>query len=421
MKLKASGFFRFLTAILLISLGMVAQYRYSLIENHLPFLQFKPNSAKTTRVNLANQPQPVDPASVDMSYFWEAWSYLQSDYIKQEEIDPDKMMDGATSGMVSALGDPYTMYLSPDDNQRSGEDLAGTFYGVGIELGYKDNTLAVAAPLPNTPAASAGIQAGDLILRVKDQSRDFDEETTGWSLQKAVNEIRGPKDSIVTLTLYRDNNGQEPFDVDVKRGEILVNSVELEFVEGNGKKFAHLKLIRFGERTMIEWNNAIAQILAQKADLTGIMLDLRNDPGGLFDVAIDVASDFVEDGVVVTQKGKFASKEYQARGQARLAGIPVVVLVNKGSASASEIVAGALRDQLSAKLIGSQTFGKGTVQDRRELSNGGGLHVTIARWLLPGGDWINDEGIPVDVEVDDNPDTETDEVVIKAEEVLGQL
>ncbi len=414
---------RLIVAGLLIILGSVIQYRFPLWEKIAliarPGLVISDKFQVDKSVNLKNE--KVDPDTVDLTYFWEAWSHLQTDYLKSEEIDEAKMVDGATQGMVAALGDPYTMYLPPEDNQRSGEDLAGAFFGVGIELGYKEGILAVMAPLPGTPAEQAGVKAGDLILRVKDPGTEFEEETSGWSLQKAVSHIRGPKGSVVILTLYRDDNGAEPFEMELRRDEILVNSVEIEFVEQAGEEFAHLKLIRFGERTMEEWNEAVKQISAKKSNLGGIVLDVRNDPGGFFDVAIDVASDFIRNGVVVSQKGKYSSKDYTSRGTARLADLPLVVLVNGGSASASEIVAGALRDQLGTKLVGEQTFGKGSVQDRRELSNGGGLHITIARWLLPGGSWIDDKGMSVDIEVEDDPETEQDEVLLKGIESLQSL
>jgi len=414
---------RLIVAVLLIALGSVIQYRFLLWEKI--DLIARPGSVISEKFQTdksANYKQKtVDPESIDLTYFWEAWSHLQTDYLKSEEMDEAKMVEGATQGMVAALGDPYTMYLPPEDNRRSGEDLAGTFFGVGIELGYKEGILAVMAPLPGTPAEQAGVKAGDLILKVKDPGIEFEEETSGWSLQEAVNHIRGPKGSMVTLTLYRDDNGAEPFNVELRRDEILVNSVEIEFVEQGGQEYAHLKLIRFGERTMEEWNEAVKQISAKKSNLGGIVLDVRNDPGGFFDVAIDIASDFIRNGVVVSQKGKYSSKDYTSRGTARLADLPLVVLVNGGSASASEIVAGALRDQLGTKLVGEQTFGKGSVQDRRELSNGGGLHITISRWLLPGGSWIDDKGMSVDIEVEDNPETEQDEVLLKGIESLQSL
>jgi carboxyl-terminal processing protease len=360
--------------------------------------------------------------NVNFGIFWEVWGLLEKDYVDPSKIDADKMVNGAIGGMTASLEDPYTMYLPPVDNQRSGEDLAGSFYGIGIELGYVDGVLAVITPLNGTPAQLAGLQAGDLILRIKDPSKKLDTDTANMSIDKAVNAIRGEKGTEVTLNIARKaKEGEvqkEPFDVSVKRGEIIVPSAELTFVESNGKRVAHLKLSRFGERTNGEWDSAVQQILKEKNNISGIVLDMRNNPGGFFDGAIDVASEFIPSGVVVSQQGRYSNQDYSVRRSARLNGIPVEVLVNRGSASASEIVAGALRDRLHAKLIGERTFGKGTVQDRRELSNGGGVHITVGKWLLPSGEWIHHEGIPVDVEVTNNPDTPEDEVLNKAIEVI---
>ncbi len=368
--------------------------------------------------NITNTEKPEDFEDVDFSQFWKVWQILERDYLDPEKIDEKDMVHGAIVGMTQALGDPYTIYLPPQDQQRSMEDLQGSFYGVGIQLGYIEDTLAVIAPLKGTPAEEAGIEAGDLILHVKDESKGLDEDTIGWSLTEAVEKIRGKKGTSITLTLFRRNNGAEPFEVSVQRGEILVPSIEMEFVEHNGKKVAHIQLSRFGDKTVSELEQIISDILIERPNLTGIVLDMRNNPGGYFDAAIEVASEFIQTGVVVTQKGKYTEQDFKTSGKARLADIPLVVVVNKGSASASEIVAGALRDQKEAKLVGERTFGKGTVQDARELDNGGGLHVTIARWLLPKGDWIHDEGIPVDVEIKNDRETEEDEVLLRAIEEL---
>ena len=217
------------------------------------------------------------------------------------------------------------------------------------------------------------------------------------------------------MTLFQpgENDSRE---VEIVRDEIIVESVVLEYVEVAGKPFAHLKLSRFGDRTQAEWDSAVISILNKwnNQEIVGLIFDLRNNPGGYFDTAINIASDFVRTGTVVSQKGKFSQQDYPSTGKARLEKVPTVLLVNKGSASASEIVAGALRDDVGIKLIGEQTFGKGTVQDRRELSNGGGLHVTVGRWLTPSGDWINDSGLKVDIEVQQDYETAVDEVLERA-------
>lgn len=403
-------------ALLLLTLGLMMGFRYAnegnLFGRQISFLDAlsKQNQVGTlTKLMGESKSSPVS-----MSTFWEVWQLVERDYLETSEIDESEMMNGAISGMVAGLGDPYTMYLPPEDNAKAEEDLAGSFYGVGIELAYIDGMVGILAPLADSPGEKAGLLAGDIIIHVKDESKQVDLDTTDWTLDDAVKNIRGPKGTPVVLSIYRksDNSNKE---ISVLRDEIIVKSVTLEFVETSGKKIAHLKLSKFGERTMDEWDQAVRDILLQKAQLTGIILDLRNNPGGFFDVSIDVASDFVKSGVVVSQKSKYNTKNYNSTGTARLASIPTIVLINKGSASASEIVAGALRDDLKVKLIGEKSFGKGTVQDRRELSNGGGLHITVGRWLTPDGNWIHKEGIPVDVEVKQNYDTPEDEVLLEAE------
>ncbi len=367
---------------------------------------------------VTDQANPDLYQDVSFSVFWEVWGKLQQNYLRTNKLIPTQMVNGAIAGMTAALEDPYTVYLPPADNQRTTQDLAGKFYGVGIELGYIDETLAVIAPLKDMPAERAGVQAGDFILHVKDPSKKLDEDTLGWTLTEAVEHIRGDKGTQVTLTLFRkpgeDQSEAKPFEVTLTRDEVLVKTVTLEFVEHAGKKVAHVSVARFGERTPGEWDAAVTEILANQQNISGIVVDLRNNPGGFFDGAIDLSSDFIESGVVVIQKGKFTQQEYQAEGEARLTSLPLTVLINRGSASAAEIMAGALRDQRQAKLVGEKSFGKGTVQDQYGLSNGGGLHVTIAEWLTPNGDLIHEKGIPVDVEVTNDPDTPDDEVLFKA-------
>jgi carboxyl-terminal processing protease len=406
------------TSLLLIILGVFIGYRYAL--GNLPFnlkLGFLDQIAQYQRsedlTRLIQNSEERAPVSMDV--FWEVWQIVERDYFDPSKINYKKMMDGAISGMVWGLEDPYTAYLSPEDNEQAGEDLAGSFYGVGIELGYIDGVVGIIAPLAGSPAERAGVKAGDMILRVKDEAAGLDEETSTWTLDETVKKIRGPKGVPVTLTLYQpgDNDSRE---IAIVRDEIIVETVVLEFVEIEGQSFAHLKLNRFGDRTQSEWNSAVISILNKwnNREIAGLIFDLRNNPGGYFDVAIDVASDFIKRGTIVSQKSKYDQKDFSSTGKARLEQVPTVLLVNKGSASSSEIVAGALRDDVGIKLIGEKTFGKGTVQDRRELSNGGGLHVTVGRWLTPTGNWINDSGLEVDIEVKQDYETEEDEVLERA-------
>lgn len=400
-----------ITALIFV-LGVVVGHRY-VKPGQIPYLP-PPEYNVTTPTRVVNTDQPGEYQEVDFQQFWEVWGLLEKEYLDPTKIDHQELVHGAIRGMTAAVGDPYTVYLPPEQDQRAAEELAGAFYGVGIELGYIDNTLAVVAPLKGMPAEKAGVEAGDLIIHVTDENKDLDEDSGNWSLTEAVNNIRGERGTEVTLTLFRQDNGGEPFDVTLRRDEIVIPSVELEFVEHDGKRAAHIQLSRFGERTEAEWDSIVNQISAQQNETDLVLLDMRNNPGGFFDGAIMIASEFIRSGTVVSQQGKYRTIDYPVEGGSRLVNIPVVVLVNRGSASASEIVAGALRDNKDALLVGENTFGKGTVQDRLQLDGGGGIHITIARWLLPDGASIQEEGIPVDVEVTDDRETEEDEVVQRA-------
>lgn len=363
--------------------------------------------------------KPTDGSvtAADFSKFWEVWKRLESSYVDPSKLDYAKMTWGAMEGLAQSLEDPYTQYLPPKENKQASEDLSGAFFGVGIELGYRDNSLAVVSPITGSPAEKAGVKAGDLILHLKDEKKNVDLDTRGMTLPTAVTYIRGEKGSPIILTLFREG-GDKSFEVTITRDEIVVPTVELKFLEKNGKKIAHLELHKFGGRTDKEWVSKVAEIVAAKP--AGIILDLRNNPGGYLDGAVFVSSEFLSNGIVVKQEGRKSSETYSVDRRGSLTTIPLVVLVNKGSASASEITAGALQDNKRAQVIGEQSFGKGTVQEVQDLSDGSSLHVTIAKWVLPSGRWIGKEGITPDVKVDDNLETkDIDEQLDKAiEEVI---
>lgn len=360
-------------------------------------------------------PNGVD-REVDLSLMWKTWDRLEDDYLFPEKIDYEKMVYGAVAGITTALDDPYTSFYSPTENQRSKEDLSGEFGGVGIQLGYINKTLAVMAPLPNNPAIALGIKAGDLILHIKDEKTGVDRDTVGIGLLDAVNSIRGERGTPVTLTILHEGAGSTE-EIEIIRDTVVVASVELEWV-GTNNKVAHIKLMKFGEKTLPEWQSAVDEILLSEA--TGVIVDFRNNPGGYLQRAIDLSSEFISEGLIVQQRGRERTETFNVNRKGRLVGMPVVALVNRGSASASEIMAGALRDRLGVKLVGERTFGKGTVQEAQELGGGAGLHVTIAEWLLPSGDNIHGDGLEVDVEVKDDPATEVDEQVLRAVEVLDE-
>jgi carboxyl-terminal processing protease len=360
---------------------------------------------------------PANHKDVSFSLFWKVWDTMASSYYDKTKLLSGQMVYGAIQGMVAAVGDPYTVFLPPSENKVIQEDLNGNFQGVGIQIGFKGKQLAVIAPLPGTPAEKAGIKAGDYIIGIKDDKKGVDRGTVGIALDEAVQIIRGPKGTKVTLALLRDGSN-DPIVVDIAREDILVPSVVLSYV-GDQKEIAHLKLLKFGGETEGEWNKAVSDILAKKPK--GIVLDLRNNPGGYLQGAVDIAGDFLKPGSVAVLEEHTGEKriEYKTDRLPKLASFPLILLVNKGSASASEILSGALREQLKTKLVGDTTFGKGTIQEPKELEEGAGLHITIAKWLTPKGVWVNEKGLDPDVKIEDDPKTTVDEQLQKAIDLLG--
>ncbi len=369
---------------------------------------------------------PADKqGKVDFSLFWQVWDKLEEKHLNRKGFDYKKMIYGAISGLTASLDDPYTVFLPPAENKETKDDLRGDFEGVGIQIGYnKNKQLAVIAPLEGTPAKSAGLKSGDVITRIVDQSNNVDRETLDIALPEAVRLIRGKRGSSVTLSIFREGK-DKIFDVTLKRDTIVVKSVEVSFIENNNKKVAVLKLSRFGERTYEEWEEAVTEIKDQKSKIKnygGVVLDLRNNPGGFLQGSVFIGSEFLESGVIVQQDSGVNGKEiYQVDRKGSLITDPLVVLINNGSASASEIVAGALQDTKRAKIIGEKSFGKGTVQEAEDLTGGAGLHITVSRWLLPSGRSIDKEGITPDIEVkvpEEEKDDTKDPQLQKAIETL---
>lgn len=326
---------------------------------------------------------------VDFSLFWQVWDLLEKDYVNKDKLNEKEMFYGAISGLVASLHDPYTIFMSPKETIDFENDLAGTFEGIGAEIGIKNEILTVIAPLAGMPAEKAGLLAGDKIYAING------EPTSGMTIDQAVSKIRGPKDTEVTLTISRDGM-EKAKDVKIVRGLIVVKSVKTNSREDG---ILVIAISNFNNDTEGLFNQAVRQAI--EGGSRGIVLDLRNNPGGYLDTAIEVASEWIEDGVIVTEKFNQEKKnEYLARGKARLKDYPTVVLVNQGSASASEIVAGALQDTNRAKIVGKQTFGKGSVQLLEDLKDGSAIKITVAQWLTPKGSNINEQGIVPDFEVD---------------------
>ena len=358
---------------------------------------------------------------MNLTLMWKVKDKLSQTFLEKDKMIDGKMEYGAIKGMVAALDDPYTVFLNPDENKSTNESLAGEFGGVGISLGYKDKTLAVMSPLVGSPAEKAGVKAGDLILHITDKVNNVDKDTTDLALNEAVSLIRGKIGTEVTLKMYREGK-TDTYDVVLKRDNIVVPSIVLEWKEQNGKKVAWVQISQFTEKLFTDWPETVKKIKAEetKGNFGGIVLDLRNNPGGYLQASVLVASDFIKEGTIVTQKSYDGSEEkYNVEeGMGNLLNEKLVVLVNGGSASASEILAGALKDYNRAKLVGEKSFGKGTVQQPEDFSDGSGLHITIAKWLLPNGKNIHKEGIMPDVEVKLNDDTKTDLQLEKAIETL---
>lgn len=353
---------------------------------------------------------------VDFKLFWDTWDLLSRLYIDKKALDSQKMFYGAISGMVASLGDPYTVFLPPEAQKSTKEDLGGSFEGVGIELGFsKDKRLSVIAPLSGTPADKAGIKPGDLIIKINDQ------DTIGMSLPDAVKLIRGKKGTQVGLSILHENDGIEPKDYTLTRETIVVKSVEVVYQNTtSGKKIAVIKLSRFGERTNDEWNQVVLDLLSKNAK--GVILDMRNNPGGFLESAVFIASEFLDGGNVVLQENNEGTRtSFEVNRKGKLLTIQMKVLINKGSASASEIVAGALQDRKRAILIGEKSFGKGTIQETQDLTGGTGIHITVAKWLTPNGRWVNDiQGLDPDVKIEvDKEDATRDLQLDKALELLN--
>lgn len=356
------------------------------------------------------------------SLFAEVYQLLDQLYLDKDQLaDQKRLLYGSVRGMVEALGDPYTVFLPPEDNEKFKEDMAGSFGGVGIELGYKNNQLAVVAPLEGTPAQKMGVRAGDLIVHIKDENKKIDQDSLNLSLAEAVEIIRGPKGSKITLTLFREG-ADKPIEVELIRDEIVIPRVTLEYLEQEkNQKIAYIRLARFGDNTVEQWEEIIDQIEQEKNQnsLGGIVLDLRNNPGGYLEGAIYIASEFLEGGAIVHQESASGNRQtFSVNRQGRLTKDPLVIIVNQGSASAAEIVAGALKEQRNIPIIGQTTFGKGTIQQSKELPDSSSVHITIARWLLPSGAQIHQKGIEPDIKIEDNFTSEEDEALQAA---LDQL
>jgi carboxyl-terminal processing protease len=338
-----------------------------------------------TELGLGSPNMPAAAAEV-FDPFWETWNLVDEQYYDQP-INPTQLTEGAIEGMLATLDDPNTRYLSPTLEETARQSMEGEVHGIGVLVEMVDGRITIVSPYEGSPAEEAGLEPGDIIVAADGQ------DLSEMELEEAAELIRGPAGTVVNLTIER--NGEQ-FDVDVTRDVVEIPSVDGEMLEEN---VAYVRLNRFAIRTEEELRETLQRLMAQNP--AGLILDLRNNPGGGLNSAVDVADEFLGEGVVlIEQFGSGNERVFESDEEGLAQEIPMVVLVNEGSASASEVLAGAIRDRDRGTLIGTTTFGKGTVQTWHPLSNGGGVRITTARWLTPEGTWVDEEGLTPDVVVE---------------------
>jgi carboxyl-terminal processing protease len=326
----------------------------------------------------------------EFNVFWEAWAFIEQEFYGELPADEDRVF-GAIRGMVNAYGDENTAFIEPSRAAIFREDVSGSFEGIGAAVRMDEmGRLVIAEPFAGRPAAEAGMLRGDVVLSVDGTSLQ------GLSLYESISLIRGPAGTTVVLTVFRDGV-DEPFDVPIERARIELEVVESERLEGN---IGYVRLTEFSRGATGKMAEAIKE-LSDEGPLEGLILDLRDNPGGLLDESIFVSSQFIDEGVITIERLKGDEEQvFEAQPGGAALDVPLVVLVNRGSASASEIVAGAIKENGRGTILGEQTFGKGTVQIPHTLSDGSELRVTIAEWLTPNGEQINGEGIVPDVYIE---------------------
>jgi carboxyl-terminal processing protease len=342
--------------------------------------------SKSVSARADDESSPQEKADL----LWEAWRILEREYIDPSALDATDAIHGAAEGLVESVDDPYTAFVRPLPAQIMDEDMQGSFEGIGATVEMVDGRLRIVRPLPGSPAEEAGLKPGDIVLEVDGVLLE------GMDILEAISLIRGPQGTIVRLLIEREDI-EEPFLVPVQRDKVELVTVESEMLAGD---VAYIRLREFNAIAHRRLREALDTLVVDE-ESQAVILDLRGNPGGYLQMAVDVASEFLPRGdliLVEEQRGR-DPEEYRVRRRGLAVDIPLVVLVDKGSASASEIVAGALQDNERATLIGERTFGKGSVQNTHELQDGSSLRVTIARWLLPGGAHLDGEGIEPDIEI----------------------
>lgn len=366
-------------------------------------------------LNVAHKELPPNFQDVDFDLFWNVWNTVEQKFVDKEKINRQEMVFGAISGLVASLNDPYTEFLPPAETKLFSEEIKGAFGGIGAEIGIRKKILTIIAPLKGSPAEREGIKAGDKIFKIDDK------ETVDLSIDEAVRLIRGEPGTEVRLTVFRDTF-EKAKEIKVKREIINIPIVTTE-KKADGVFIIHLN--RFTENSAYDFRNAVKEFFESKSQK--LIVDLRNNPGGYLVSAVDIASWFLAPGEVVARERYADGTEevHRSSGYRLLEKVPTLLLVNEGSASASEILAGALRDNKGIKLIGAKTYGKGSVQEVEQLPKNSSLKITIAKWLTPKGDEINGKGLEPDIKVELPPaeeqDPKVDSVLNKALEIFKKL
>lgn len=340
---------------------------------------------------------------VDFSLFWDVWNLIDEEYINRP-VDHEKMLYGAIQGALFALDDPYTQFLDPDETKEFNDELKGNLEGIGAEIGIRNNALTIIAPLKDSPAAIAGLKSRDIILEIDGTA------TADLTLTESVSLLRGPRGTKVIVLVSRKGD-DEVKEITIERAAIDVKSVDYEMIDvADNNDIAFIEITQFGDKTADEFNNAITEILAKNP--SGIILDLRHNVGGYFKTAVSIADEFLpEDNIIAIESFSDGTKEdYVSTANRRINNIPIVVLVNGGTASASEILAASLSENLGSKLIGEKTYGKGTVQVIEDLKNDSSVRISIAEWLTPNGENIEGLGIEPNITVELTEDDYNDDI-----------
>lgn len=356
---------------------------------------------------------------VSQNMFWDVWSIMKSKYVEKGKVSDEDMMYGAIKGLVNSYDDPATIFLTPKETDEFNQANEGKYFeGIGAELGYEDGNIIVVSPIDGSPAKAAGIRSRDYILSVDDY-----EVKSNDNIYDIVKKIRGEAGTKVKLKILHKGESKA-VDIEITRGEITVPSMTLSFIEN--KSIAVIDVARFTDSSYIEWTHNWDRVVNDvvNSNAKKVIIDLRGNPGGYFDAAVYSAGEFLKEGTIIAKQedGNKKVEEFKAKKGGKLTNTEVLILVDEGSASASEIFSGALQQNDRAKILGVKTYGKGTAQSVIDLNGGASLHVTILKWLLPNGNWLNrDNPVVPDIEVENTTDDFIKGVDRQMEEAIKEL